>query len=227
MYSLLSKYKKDRNMINEELYQEKLKYELLDTNNVKKTVKAPAVDPILAMDMRHAKVDLKREQRIKDKNDKIKNEKEVCATQKENKMANKVMMQSIDTKGCSDVEDQEKIKEKRIEIEADTKKLSEDVKMIAENVKQKAEEFRKLDKAKRLQEKQMEEKKRMQEEAEKLKKLHEEAERKNKEFKLGCVFGKIEQLKRMIIRTTFSALVKCSIHLKIIDIKVNNFINNS
>lgn len=60
----------------------------------------------------------------------------------------------------------------------------------------------------------------MQEEAEKLKKMHEEAEKKNKEFKLGMVFGRIEQIKRKMARYAFSKIVKCSIHLKTIEIKV-------
>jgi hypothetical protein len=81
--------------------------------------------------------------------------------------------------------------------------------------------------AKRMLAKQMEEKRKMQEEAEKLKKIREEADRKNKEFKLMCVFSKIEQHKRNQARSAFSTIVKCNIHLKSVEIKVRIILINN
>ena len=59
---LMDRFKKNRNMINEEIHETNFKYELL-TEKPKPVVKPPEVDLQLVMDLRHAQVDQKRAQR--------------------------------------------------------------------------------------------------------------------------------------------------------------------
>ncbi len=145
---MLDKYRKNRNMISEEIQEEKHKLDLIEDSG-KPVVKTPAVDPLLAIELRHAKLEAKRKERI-----------EKAATKppenlKENRRsseANRIRAECKPTKpaevrtsisaGRKDQEFNEQIRElhdKRRVLEEDSKKIAEEVKMITESVKQQAE----------------------------------------------------------------------------------------
>ena len=111
---LVNNYRRNPNSIKDEIREQNRKLELIE-GGYKPTPKAPLVDPRVAIEMRHAKIDQKRKQR--------QNEKPV-----KSKVDDVIFTKQI-----------KEIAEKRIAVENDSKRIAEEVKKINEAVKLQAE----------------------------------------------------------------------------------------
>jgi len=171
---MVGKFRKNRNMINEEIYEENRKLELV-TDTSKPIVKPALVDPSLTIEMRHAKVDQMRKQREKDKV-----EREKINVIKENVNANpdifskstmsnfsEIYSTSSSLKKSVEISSKQKInftkplpqalppinedplfvqqvkeiRDKRVALENDSKRIAEESRRISESVRQQAEVF--------------------------------------------------------------------------------------
>ena len=121
-FGLLDKYRKNRNMINEEIREQNHKLDLIE-NTSKPQPKASLVDPALVIEMRHAKVEQKRKQRQKEKVLNPTNK-----TKENNIPPVKKVIQNPVKKQIPDpifTKQLKEISEKRVTLENDSKKIAE------------------------------------------------------------------------------------------------------
>eukprot|EP00826_Nyctotherus_ovalis_P019499 TRINITY_DN16012_c0_g1_i1.p1 TRINITY_DN16012_c0_g1~~TRINITY_DN16012_c0_g1_i1.p1 ORF type:complete len:231 (-),score=72.93 TRINITY_DN16012_c0_g1_i1:715-1407(-) len=123
---LVNNYRKNPNMIRDEIREQSRKLEMIE-GEYKPAPKAPLVDPRVAIELRHAKVEQKRKQR--------QNEKPI-----KNKEMPQAKKTTRDVKPDIDFAEQIKeIAEKRAAVENDSKRIAEEVKRINEAVRLQAE----------------------------------------------------------------------------------------
>ena len=130
---LVNKYKKNKNWINEEIREENRRLELIEETS-KPPVKAPSVDPILSIEMRHALIDQKRKQREKEKIERAAKPLSIPMSKGKNVVViNPPKNNSVQSKVISDPILMKQIREinnKRVAIEHDNRMIAEEVKEI-------------------------------------------------------------------------------------------------